>query len=86
MMYISVFDDFILMVCTNSKKLNDLVKIIAGGKEFFVQKLTIISLIMFNRTVSSGTYFFKCHLGHECFHYCEVIYEINIYVIADMIK
>jgi hypothetical protein len=34
------------MVCTNSAKLNGLVEIIAGGKEFIVRKLTIISLIM----------------------------------------
>jgi hypothetical protein len=34
------------MVCTNSAKFNGLVEIIAGGKEFMVKKLTIISLIM----------------------------------------
>jgi hypothetical protein len=43
-----------LMVCTNSTKLNSLVEIIAGGKEFFVGKSTIISLIMFNGTVGFG--------------------------------
>jgi hypothetical protein len=43
------------MVCTNSAKLNGLVDITAGGKEFFVRKLTIISLIMFNGTVGFGT-------------------------------
>jgi hypothetical protein len=42
------------MVCTNSVKLNGLVGIIAGGKEFFVRKSTLISLIMFNGTVSFG--------------------------------
>jgi hypothetical protein len=42
------------MVCTNSAKLNGLVEIIADGKEFFVRKLTIISLIMFNGTVGIG--------------------------------
>jgi hypothetical protein len=42
------------MVCTNSAKLNGLIEIIAGGKEFIVRKSTIISLIMFNWTVSFG--------------------------------
>jgi hypothetical protein len=45
------------MVFTNSTKLNGLVEIIADGKEFFVRKLNIISLIMFYGTVSSGKYF-----------------------------
>jgi hypothetical protein len=34
------------MVCTNSAKLNGLVEIIAGGKEFMFRKATIISLMM----------------------------------------
>jgi hypothetical protein len=42
------------MVCTNSAKLNGLGEIIAGGKEFIVRKLTIISLIMFDGTVGFG--------------------------------
>jgi hypothetical protein len=42
------------MVCTKSAKLNGLDEIFAGGKEFFVGKSTIISLIMFNGTVSFG--------------------------------
>jgi hypothetical protein len=48
------------MVCTNSAKINGLVDIIAGGKEFFVGKLTINSLMMFNGTIGFGTSFFKC--------------------------
>jgi hypothetical protein len=74
------------MVCTNLTKLNGLVEIIAGGKEFFVRKLTIISLILFNGTVSSGTQFFECQLCQICFHYCEVLHEVDIYVIADVIN
>jgi hypothetical protein len=54
-LFISVFDDSILMVCTNSTKLSGLFEIIAGGKEFFVRKSTIVSLMMFNGTASFGT-------------------------------
>jgi hypothetical protein len=53
-LFASVFDDSILMVCAKSAKLNGLVEIIASGKELIVRKLTIISLIMFNWTVSFG--------------------------------
>jgi hypothetical protein len=47
-LFVSVFNNSILMVCTNSAKLNGLIEIIAGSKEFIVGKSTIISLIMFN--------------------------------------
>jgi hypothetical protein len=53
-LFVSVFDDSILIVCTSSTKLNDLVEIIAGGKEFIVRKSNIISLIMFNGTIGFG--------------------------------
>jgi hypothetical protein len=75
-----------LMVCTNSTKLNGLVEIIAGSKEFFVGTSTIISLIMFNGTISSGTYFFECQLYQKYFSYCEVLHEVDMYVIADVIN
>jgi hypothetical protein len=47
-LFVSVFNDSILMMCTNSAKLNGLVEIIAGGKEFIVRNSRIVSLIMFN--------------------------------------
>jgi hypothetical protein len=53
-LFVSVFDNSILMVCTNFAKLNGFVEIIAGGKEFIVRKLTIISLVMLNWTVGFG--------------------------------
>jgi hypothetical protein len=54
-LFVSVFNDSILLVCINSAKLNGLIEIIAGGTEFIVRKSTIISLIMFNETVGFGT-------------------------------
>jgi hypothetical protein len=48
------------MACANSEKLNGLVEIIAGSKDFFVRKSTIMSFIMLNGTVGFGAYFFEC--------------------------